>query len=75
MEPSNSMKNIMKDKSLSMEQKLVSFLALTDPKMLPDNPNYVSHDDVGEKILNLVKSGTISLGKFDENFKLNVNIL
>lgn len=67
-------KNILQDRELSMEQKMVG-LTMFVPEV-PFDPKKAAilqeNEKVGEEILRLIKQGKISLGKFDKNFKITV---
>jgi len=68
------MKRVMGDKSLSMSQKLVTFMAFMPS--LPDDPKvdqYCKDNlEVGATIKRLIADKKIRLGKLDKNFKLDV---
>ena len=77
MDPSKSPKHIIRilqDKELSMSQKMVAFTMLM-PTMPPDPKNdeaWNVNAGVGKDILKLVNDNKIRLGKFDENFMLEI---
>jgi len=80
MDPSkipNVVKQILQDRELPMNKKMTAFMMFM-PK-LPEDPklNAVINDNlvVGEKIKSLVDDGKIELGKFDNNFRLDVKVL
>lgn len=68
------LKNIFNDKTLTMNQKYVSFLAYSDPKDIPHNNNE-DFVDVGNKIKSLVKDNTLKINGFDQDFKIQTEIL
>ena len=79
MDTSNIPKNvlhILQDKELPTAKKMVAFNMLMPN--LPASPEHnKAYDDtleVGRKIKRLVDEGKISIGGFDENFKLDVTI-
>lgn len=69
-----NVKQIINDRNLSMSQKLVAFMAFMPN--LPENNADIYQDnlDLGKEIKQLINDKKISLGKFDENFKLYVEI-
>ena len=77
MDPSKIPKHIIRilqDKELSMSQKMVAFTMLM-PAMPPDPRNdeaWNVNAGVGKDILKLVNDNKIRLGKFDENFMLEI---
>ena len=56
----------MRDKTLSMEQKMTYFLMMSKPEQLPDNPNIPDNSKLGMKVKFLIDSGKMSI-KFDSN--------
>lgn len=68
------MKRVMGDKSLSMSQKMVTFMAFMPS--LPDDPKvqrYCNDNlEIGVTIKRLIADNKIRLGKLDKNFKLDV---
>lgn len=67
-----NVKQIMNDRNLSMSQKLVAFMAFM-PNLPENNADmYKDNLDLGKEIKQLIDDKKISLGKFDENFKLYV---
>ncbi len=68
------MKRVMGDKSLTMSQKMVTFMAFMPS--LPDDPKVEQYcrDNmkVGATIKQLIKDDKIRLGKLDKNFNLDV---
>lgn len=68
------MKRVMGDKSLSMSQKMVTFMAFM-PR-LPDDPKVQQYCNdnlkIGVIIKRLIADNKIRLGKLDKNFKLDV---
>jgi hypothetical protein len=68
------MKRVMGDKSLSMSQKMVTFMAFMPT--LPNDPKVEQYCkdnlEVGTTIKQLIADNKILLGKFDKNFKLDV---
>jgi hypothetical protein len=68
------MKRVMGDKSLSMSQKMVTFMAFMPT--LPNDPKVEQYCkdnlEVGTTIKQLIADNKIRLGKFDKNFKLDV---
>ena len=67
-----NVKQIMNDRNLSMSQKLVAFMAFM-PNLPENNADiYKDNLDLGKEIKQLIDDKKISLGKFDENFKLHV---
>lgn len=75
MDPSSipeNVKRILNDKQLSMSQKLVAFMAFM-PNIPQNNSEiYQQNIDLGVEIKNLIDDKKISLGKFDNNFKLSI---
>ena len=77
MDPSKIPKHIIRilqDKELSMSQKMVAFTMLM-PTMPPAPKNdeaWNVNAGVGKDILKLVNDNKIRLGKFDENFMLEI---
>ena len=69
-----SMKRVMGDKSLTMSQKMVTFMAFMPS--LPNDPKVDQYckDNlkVGIEIKRLVNENKIRLGKFDKNFILQI---
>ena len=63
---------IINDRSLSMNQKMVAFMMIMDPKVLPDNPNKPDFTDLGKDIKKLVDDNKISIKGFDKNFKIRI---
>ena len=77
MDPSQIPKDVLRvlqDRQLSMAQKMMAFNLLIPD--LPAEPKHAqAYEDnlkVGEKIKKLVDEGKIRLGKFDENFNLEI---
>lgn len=67
-----NIKRILNDKQLSMSQKLVAFMAYM-PNLPQNNSEvYQQNLDLGVEIKTLIDEKKISLGKFDSDFKLNV---
>ena len=67
-----NVKRILNDKQLSMSQKLVAFMAFM-PNLPQNNAEiYQQNLDLGVEIKTLIDEKKISLGKFDSDFKLNV---
>ena len=67
-----NIKRILNDKQLSMSQKLVAFMAYM-PNLPQNNSEvYQQNLDLGVEIKTLIDEKRISLGKFDSDFKLNV---
>jgi hypothetical protein len=68
------MKRVMQDKSLTIAQKMMTFMAFMPN--LPEDPRavdaYNENLEVGKKIKHLVDEGKIRLGKFDNNFNLEI---
>lgn len=68
------MKRVMGDKSLSMSQKMVTFMAFMPT--LPNDPKVEQYCkdnlEVGTTIKRLIADNKIRLGKLDKNFKLDV---
>ena len=75
MDPNNipeNVKNIINDRQLSMSQKLVAFMAFM-PNLPQNNSEvYQQNIDLGNQIKNLIDEKKIFLGKFDSDFKVNV---
>ena len=73
----NVVKQILQDRELPMNKKMTAFMMFM-PK-LPEDPKLdaVINDNlvVGGKIKSLVDDGKIELGKFDNNFRLDVKVL
>jgi len=72
MDPNNipeNIKSMLNDKQLSMSQKLVAFMAFMPN--LPHNNSEV-YQDLDVEIKKLIDEKKISLGKFDSNFKLDI---
>jgi hypothetical protein len=73
----NVVKQILQDRELSMDKKMTAFMMFM-PK-LPEDPKLDDIVDknlvVGEKIKSLVNDGKIKIGKFDNNFHLDVKVL
>ena len=67
-------KHILNDKSLSLSQKLTAFMMYSDPKMIPENPNAVNHDEVGVQIKKLIDTKKISINGFDKDFNIQVSL-
>ena len=67
---------MMNDKSLTFQQKMVSFMLFMDPKLIPDNPKKTEDDKkiykIGEDINKLIKENKIKINGFDSEFKLNI---
>lgn len=79
MDTSNIPKNvlhILQDKELPTAKKMVAFNMLMPnlPASPEHNKAYDDNLEVGRKIKRLVDEGKISIGGFDENFKLDVTI-
>ena len=79
MDTSNIPKNvlhILQDKELPTAKKMVAFNMLMPnlPASPEHNKAYNDNLEVGRKIKRLVDEGKISIGGFDENFKLDVTI-
>ena len=68
------MKRVMGDKSLSMSQKMVTFMAFMPT--LPNDPKVEQYCEdnleIGVIIKRLIADNKIRLGKLDKNFKLDV---
>ena len=75
MDPNNipeNIKSMLNDKQLSMSQKLVAFMAFM-PNLPHNNSEvYQQNQDLGVEIKKLIDEKKISLGKFDSNFKLDI---
>lgn len=65
-------KALMNDRSLSMNQKLVSFMMVMDPKILPDNPINGEFHELGKDIKRLIDDNKIKITGFDNNFNIKV---
>ena len=69
-----SMKRVMGDKSLTMNQKMVTFMAFMPS--LPNDPKVEQYCNdnlkVGIEIKRLVNENKIRIGKFDKNFILQI---
>ena len=65
-------KALMNDRSLSMNQKLVSFMMVMDPKILPDNPINAEFHELGKDIKRLIDDNKIKITGFDNNFNIKV---
>ena len=69
-----SMKRVMGDKSLTMSQKMVTFMAFMPS--LPNDPKVEQYCkdnlEIGIEIKRLVNENKIRLGKFDKNFILQI---
>lgn len=70
------LKRMMNDKSLTFQQKMVSFMLFMDPKLIPDNPQKTEDDKkiykIGEDINKLIKENKIKINGFDSEFKLSI---
>ena len=68
--------SILQDKELSMAQKMMAFnMSIPNLPATPEHDKaYDDNLEVGRKIKRLVDEGKISIGGFDENFKLDVTI-
>lgn len=68
------MKRVMGDKSLSMSQKMVTFMAFMPS--LPNDPKVEQYCkdniEIGVTIKRLIADNKIRIGKLDKNFKLDV---
>ena len=70
-----NVKRILNDKQLSMSQKLVAFMAFM-PNLPQNNAEvYQQNLDLGVEIKKLIDEKKISLGKFDSDFKLDIQQL
>ena len=67
--------NILKDKSLSLQQKLTTFMMYSDPKMLPDNPNAPDFSELGVTIKKLINDGKIKFGKMNSQGVVDIHHL
>lgn len=67
--------NILKDKSLSLQQKLTTFMMYSDPKMLPDNPNAPDFSELGVTIKKLINDGKIKFGKMNSQGVVHIHHL
>ena len=65
-------KNIMSDRTLTMKQKVLTFMMIMDPKMLPDNPNAPDFTDLGKDIKKLIDENKINIEGFDNSFNIKV---
>ena len=68
----NLMQYIMKDKTMSIQQKLTAFMMYSDPKQLPDNPNAPDFTDLGVSIKKLIDSNKIAFGSMNKDGTLDV---
>lgn len=67
-----NVKRILNDRQLSMSQKVVAFMAFM-PNLPQNNSEvYQQNLDLGVEIKKLIDEKKISLGKFDNNFKLSI---
>jgi len=78
MDPNNipeNVKRILNDRQLSMSQKVVAFMAFM-PNLPQNNSEvYQQNLDLGVEIKKLIDDKKISLGKFDSDFKLDIQQL
>jgi len=70
------LKRMMNDKTLSFQQKMVSFMLFMDPKIIPDNPQKTEDEKknykIGEDIKNLIKKDKIKINGFDTEFNIKI---
>lgn len=59
--------NMLRDKSITMQQKLTAFMLFTDPKQIPENPKANTHIDLGMQIKHLIDTQKIAFGKMQPN--------
>ena len=67
----NQFKQLFKNRNLTMNQKMVTFMAF-----MPDVPGMLKMDDhleLGMKIKHLIGEGKIRLDGFDKDFKIKVS--
>lgn len=70
-----NVKRILNDRQLSMSQKVVAFMAFM-PNLPQNNSEvYQQNIDLGVEIKKLIDDKKISLGKFDSDFKLDIQQL
>lgn len=70
-----NVKRILNDRQLSMSQKVVAFMAFM-PNLPHNNSEvYQQNLDLGVEIKKLIDDKKISLGKFDNDFKLDIQQL
>lgn len=70
-----NVKRILNDRQLSMSQKVVAFMAFM-PNLPQNNSEvYQQNLDLGVEIKKLIDEKKISLGKFDSDFKLDIQQL
>lgn len=70
-----NVKRILNDRQLSMSQKVVAFMAFM-PNLPQNNSEvYQQNLDLGVEIKKLIDDKKISLGKFDSDFKLDIQQL
>jgi len=63
-----NVKHILRNKDLTLQQKMTAFMAF-----MPNLPGDGKEDlEIGESIKKLVDDGKIKLGKFDKDFRLDV---
>lgn len=69
-----NVKRIMQDRELSIHKKMVAFMAFM-PK-LPSDPKtdqmWKDNEKIGEQILTLINDGKIRIGKFKNDFVINI---
>ncbi len=67
----NFVKQIASDPKLSMSQKMVAITAFMPNMPTPNTENFY---ELGLSIQKLIEDNKIELGKFDQDFRLNVKL-
>jgi hypothetical protein len=68
-----NIKNMLNDKSMSLQNKILSFLMFSPSNMIPNNPT-IDFSELGKTIKTMVDSELLILSGFDENFNLRYEL-
>tara|TARA_B100001996_G_C18659131_1_gene592388 strand:+ start:1311 stop:1535 length:225 start_codon:yes stop_codon:yes gene_type:complete len=67
-------KMLMNDKSMNLQQKLLSYMLFSKPEEIPHNPNVYDFIEEGKIIKKMVDEGKITIKGLTSDFELKLKL-